>query len=213
MAVDVGVPMPGKMLRGRGDPGGVETSDRGLRHHGHQRGLRAERPGADHRVGRGDVHIGDRRVIQVDADRAQLPPGGAFGRLHQGWVPGRPRRELAGERRENAVKPGDDAALLICADGERHRRRLRHGGTLQPIGQARNLRRVTQIGAEIDDSAEVIPAHQVSASLGRCDAWHGRHEELADLLRQAHPRRERLDVGAGVVARANHRNRMPRGTA
>src|SRR6266571_3888397 len=48
---------------------------------------------------------------------------------------------------------------------------------------------------EVDDTAEVVPAHKLCAALARLDPRHRCHEELTDLSRQAHPGYDRCDAG------------------
>ena len=83
----------------------------------HQRGVRAERPGADHRAVRRAEHVGARREVDVDPERGQVGADRPVDRLGQRDVVHRAERGVARVRAAVRVRhPGDVAALLVDRD-------------------------------------------------------------------------------------------------
>jgi hypothetical protein len=149
----------------------------------------------DHRVGRVGVDVGDRGVVQVDAQRPHSGPSGLVLRPDEGGVAGGPGGHLAGEDRGHPGQPGHDPALLIGADQQREVGWLAAGGLLQPGRERRDLGRVADVRPEVDDPADVIAADQAGPAVRGGAPGHRRHQQLADLVRQRHPVHDRGDPG------------------
>ena len=69
MRVDVGVAVPGKMLQLASMPACCRPREKRRNHFAGPRRILAERADVDHRVARVDVDVGDRREIDVHAER------------------------------------------------------------------------------------------------------------------------------------------------
>jgi hypothetical protein len=141
VAVHVGVPVPGEVLGHRDLAGLVEPVHRGGGHGGHQGRVRAEGTDPDHRVGWVHVDVGDRGVVQVDAERPHGRPGGLALGPDEGRVTGGPGGHLAGEDCGHPGEPGYDPALLIRADQQREMGRLAVRARRAP-GRRRAARRI-----------------------------------------------------------------------
>ena len=72
MAVDVGVAVAGEMLDRRDHPAVARAGDVGADQRGDALGVLAVRPDVDHRVARVVVDVGDRREVDLHAERARL---------------------------------------------------------------------------------------------------------------------------------------------
>ncbi len=96
---------------------------------------------ADHRVGAGDRHVGERQAIDVDAERAQDRWRSAARRAARPQARPRGRGRRAGRRRRPADRPAS-AAARAAARGRppgrpapAHRPADRRRGTRQPAGE------------------------------------------------------------------------------
>src|SRR4029079_7137634 len=86
MRVGTGITVAGEMLAARGDALGLERSDDRRAKAGYIVGFFRERPVADDRIRRVGEDVEDRRVIERDADRAELRRQCRGGTLPQPYV-------------------------------------------------------------------------------------------------------------------------------
>jgi hypothetical protein len=182
------------------------TEHCGRRQPRHELRALAERAHADHRVAGVDVHIGDRTVVLVDAERPQLVRRHPCGVERVGRAARRAERHVAGEGCRGRPDARHHAVLLVGRDQQRDAGRLGERGALDAVRQVRDLRGLVEVvrPAEVDDAAELVRADQVlrvadagavHRLVGRdvvrirrvgAFAVHVRDEQLADLLAQRH---------------------------
>ena len=119
VGVDPGVAVAGEVLGAGGHPGGLEAADPGGGVPGHQLRVGAEGAHPDHRVGRVDVDVGVRGVVEGDAAVGEFAAEVAGHLLGEGGVVDRTEGEVAGAGAAPAgLDPGDVAGLLV--DGHQH---------------------------------------------------------------------------------------------
>lgn len=215
VAVGVRVTVAGEVFGRRGDPGDLISLHLGGDHRGHGLRVGAEGAYADDRVGRVDVDIGVRGVVLVDADRGQLGARDLPGPAGVGGRTARPQRHRARHQRGGLADAADDAVLLVGGDEKRQGSGAGETGALDAVGEVGDLVRVTGVvrPGEVDDAADVVLGDQlgggtdpdlgqVGVDVGLVGVGGGvpvdpHHEELADLLLQAHPGDELLEALGG----------------
>jgi hypothetical protein len=105
------------MLRARSDTAALNTTDECGEAAGDECRLGAEGADADDRVVRVRVDIGDRREIEVDADRREIGPDRSRDLLGQRWVVDDAECPVPGIRAAGSgLEPRDVAAVLIGRD-------------------------------------------------------------------------------------------------
>ena len=178
-------------------------------------GIRAERPDPDDRVQRIRVHVGDRREVEVDADRGEIGADRGGDLLGEVDVVDSAERSVPGVRAPvRRLEPRDVAALLV--DG--HEKVAALGA--QQVVQSPELNAVVDV-PRIEHDAPESSREPVANPVGRHVAREAREEarrrEALELL--AHPltdpavspnailrwtRRKKTTTGIAVKRRRRH---------
>jgi hypothetical protein len=193
MRVDVGVAVPGKVLEGRGDAGGLQAADVGGGETADHLRVLAVRARVDDRVPRVVVHVDDGREVDVDADGARLLAGDAPGFLREALVTRGAERHQP-RKRGRARKAEPEPRLEVARVQQRHLR-----DRLQPVDRRCRVERL----AERDGAIRRVEQDR-RRRLSRTE-----HVESADML-LVHRLRQRVELGgvgadvAGVERRDDH---------
>ncbi len=97
MRIDVGIAVPGKMLQRREHAGVLEAARKTRDHRAGLGRIFAERSNVDHRIARVVVDVGDRRKVDVHAERARFRADHLAGVIGELRIAGGAKRHRARE--------------------------------------------------------------------------------------------------------------------
>jgi hypothetical protein len=165
--VELGVAVAGEVLRTRRDADGLHPAHEGRDVPRHELRLGAERADPDHRVPRVRVHVGDRREVEVHANRGEVGADRRAHLLRERDVVHHAEREVPRIRAAAIVlEPRHVAALLVDHDEQAAQLGRQRGHLLR----ARNVTREEHDAAQ----APLDPAPQ---PVGRRQTRESRQED------------------------------------